>query len=666
MLLKRIFKRDTKGEQQRELDAVRVLESTLLDIDEVLQRFFQENSYFTPALIISFVPHQINLESVQQKVKRYAQCPCFATSTAGEVSSASAPFYSNSQGSDKIVVQLFSQDLINDVDEHLVELPCHDIQNGHVTLNHSERIAKIETQLKRISPSVSLNAENCVALTLVNGLTNSENWLMEAVYQSGSFPVPFIGGTSAGGLDFKAAPFHDGNAMRNQHALIIFVALAPEFDYQLFKTQNFTTTGKSWFIGDADPALRTVSGFIDPTRATLTSPIDELCHHFSCSQAQLAERLKGYSFASKVGDNLFVRSIANIGLTNKSLSFFCDTPLGTELHLVKATSFVEQTEKDFARFVSENGEPVGGILFDCILRRLNNQSALSQLSCFNDYPVAGFSTFGELYGVNINETLSSLFFFKRRAERSNQHANFVIEYGQFSQYFLQLNNMALQLMTRIQEEVITSSAGIMSVANESAELTNQARDLVSNMGNSSVSLNSDLSKFSTSIGKLASETQLLSDSILAVNSDVSSIQEILAIINQIAEQTNLLALNASIEAARAGEHGRGFAVVADEVRNLAKSTQDSLQSSTSNVNHLQSQVDVLSKVISDVSNEATGASENSQQIAQAMAQINQEASDTQSLLASSQGMSEQLHLTAEEAQKHSQSISVIRNQLAQL
>ncbi len=118
-------------------------------------------------------------------------------------------------------------------------------------------------------------------------------------------------------------------------------------------------------------------------------------------------------------------------------------------------------------------------------------------------------------------------------------------------------------------------------------------------------------------------------------------------IDDIAAQTNLLALNAAIEAARAGEHGKGFAVVADEVRKLAERTG----AATKEI------ADLIGEVEQAIAEAVSAMDESAREVEARVAQALEAGQALESILETSQRVSDQVEAIALAARQMEQSSS---------
>ena len=571
---------------------IRILDTNDIDLQNCIERLYFDE--FAPSLVLGFISPHLNFEIISQRIKSSFpnETKVILTTTAGELCTFNinekrdSLYHQTSAFWNNIVLQSFSKDIIDEIEVLTIPLFSENITSQNIS--HQERIDRIKNEILKQNIPFKINHENCFALTIIDGLSNSESFLTQAVYESGKLPCLLIGGSSGGKLDFKESYIFNNQRSTRHSAIIMLIKLKENMKYGVFKSQSCEKTDFSFLVAQSNMLNRSVQSVLDTNGNKIINIVDILCKYLNCNLENLPSKLSDYTFAIEVNNELYIRSVSNVDIENKSISFFCDISFGDILFLVKNKEFVSQTNSDYRKYeLSKKQKPLGAILNDCILRRLLNSKNLNSLKTFNDIPLAGYSTFGELLGLNINQTLTALFFYKVEEDEyyyDDYVDNFVDKYSSFFAYFKQREINKYLLLSRVRTTLLGNLKSAFPLIQDMVNILNFVYKNTSEGNKVIDDVTNKFTLFSQEVLNSVNTNTILVQDMAELTKSASDIKKVLSSISAIAIQTNLLALNAAIEASRAGEFGNGFKVVADEVKKLAGKTQASLGESNASVN----------------------------------------------------------------------------------
>lgn len=138
------------------------------------------------------------------------------------------------------------------------------------------------------------------------------------------------------------------------------------------------------------------------------------------------------------------------------------------------------------------------------------------------------------------------------------------------------------------QEASTTSKEIAVTAKEITTTAQSVQKMAERATTSCASGTDSVGNAISGMTELKTQVQSVAERMVELGDNSQKIGGVLDIIEEISEQTNLLALNAAIEAAGAGESGKRFGVVAAEVRRLAEKTVDATNQIKKIIDRIQS------------------------------------------------------------------------------
>lgn len=271
----------------------------------------------------------------------------------------------------------------------------------------NDLVRRLRAKVK--TPASGSFRDHVFGLILVDGLSNAEEPLVAALHWAFE-DIQMLGGSAGDGLEFrKTQLIHEGRVL---HRAAILLVIESDYQFRIFKTENFEPTQIKLVVTAADAENRIVRELnAEPAALEYASVI-----------GLMPDELGPFSFASyplvvRVGGESYCRSIRNMN-ADGSLSFFCAIDEGLVFTLARPTDMIRTTEKILADLDSSLGGLDLVLGFECVLRRLDAETRqirrpLEEL--YKRYGVVGFHTYGEQFNsMHLNQTLTGVAFGRRR------------------------------------------------------------------------------------------------------------------------------------------------------------------------------------------------------------------------------------------------------------
>jgi hypothetical protein len=251
----------------------------------------------------------------------------------------------------------------------------------------------------------TLDPSSHLGFILIDGMHGAEEAVNEALGNAAPL-LDVVGGSAGDDLAFQDTWVSVGDRVSHRGAALVVCELTRPFT--VLRSSTFTSTGKRLRVTKADAAARIVHEF-DGRPAT-----EAYAEAIGWDPAALdSTAFMEHPVGLMTDDAPFIRSPQQV-TGDGGIQFYCQVLEGMDVDVMQSGDIVAATSDAFAQALDVlGGRASGGVLFNCILRRLELDAAghnQAFVDSFAGVPLAGFHTYGESWLGHMNQTITGVVF----------------------------------------------------------------------------------------------------------------------------------------------------------------------------------------------------------------------------------------------------------------